>query len=241
VARDARIRDGHVPFFDEDVAVADAAGLHLDQHHPRARRRGQGLSTSSKGPPGRDTCTARIVDMAAKHARAGRSDRSIAARCDDSGISAGNAVTNPGRGSPCLPPCRRCEPCRCPVPVVPSSWLRGLSRAGRGDGAGQVEACGICHSDVLVKEGHVPIPYPRVPGHEVAGVVHALGAGVNNWTVGQRVASAGMGATAHLPPLPARGAVRLRDGSSHRADLRRRLRGVHGGARVGAGVESRPS
>src|ERR1700690_765457 len=51
----------------------------------------------------------------------------------------------------------------------------------------KVEACGVCHSDVLVKEGHMPIPYPRVPGHEVAGVVAALGAGVSNWTVGQRV------------------------------------------------------
>jgi len=51
----------------------------------------------------------------------------------------------------------------------------------------KVEACGICHSDVLVKEGHMPLAYPRVPGHEVAGVVAALGAGVTNWTVGQRV------------------------------------------------------
>lgn len=58
-------------------------------------------------------------------------------------------------------------------------------------GAGQVlvkvEACGVCHSDAHVKEGHMPIAYPRVPGHEVAGVVAALGAGVSNWTVGQRV------------------------------------------------------
>jgi D-arabinose 1-dehydrogenase-like Zn-dependent alcohol dehydrogenase len=51
----------------------------------------------------------------------------------------------------------------------------------------KVEACGICHSDSLVKEGHMPVPYPRIPGHEVAGVVAALGAGVTQWTVGQRV------------------------------------------------------
>ncbi len=51
----------------------------------------------------------------------------------------------------------------------------------------KVEACGICHSDVLIKEGHIPIPYPRVPGHEIAGVVAALGASVGNWTIGQRV------------------------------------------------------
>jgi D-arabinose 1-dehydrogenase-like Zn-dependent alcohol dehydrogenase len=52
----------------------------------------------------------------------------------------------------------------------------------------RVQACGICHSDVLVKDGIIPgLPYPRVPGHEVAGVVDALGAGVDNWQVGQRV------------------------------------------------------
>jgi len=51
-----------------------------------------------------------------------------------------------------------------------------------------VQACGICHSDALVKEGHWPgIQYPRVPGHEVAGVIDALGAGVSLWKEGQRV------------------------------------------------------
>jgi D-arabinose 1-dehydrogenase-like Zn-dependent alcohol dehydrogenase len=59
-------------------------------------------------------------------------------------------------------------------------------------GAGQVRikinACGICHSDVLVKEGLLPgIQYPRVPGHEVAGVVDEVGAGVSVWKKGQRV------------------------------------------------------
>ena len=52
----------------------------------------------------------------------------------------------------------------------------------------KVQACGICHSDVLTKEGHWPgIRYPRVPGHEVAGVIDALGAGVSAWSQGQRV------------------------------------------------------
>jgi D-arabinose 1-dehydrogenase-like Zn-dependent alcohol dehydrogenase len=52
----------------------------------------------------------------------------------------------------------------------------------------KVEACGICHSDAMTKEGLWPgIEYPRVPGHEVAGVIDALGAGVAGWTVGQRV------------------------------------------------------
>ena len=52
----------------------------------------------------------------------------------------------------------------------------------------KVQACGICHSDSLVKEGHWPgLKYPRVPGHEVAGVIDALGPGVTSWSVGQRV------------------------------------------------------
>ncbi|PWU18383.1 MAG: alcohol dehydrogenase [Verrucomicrobia bacterium] len=52
----------------------------------------------------------------------------------------------------------------------------------------KVQACGICHSDSLVKEGHWPgLQYPRVPGHEVVGVVDALGPGVTQWKVGQRV------------------------------------------------------
>jgi D-arabinose 1-dehydrogenase-like Zn-dependent alcohol dehydrogenase len=52
----------------------------------------------------------------------------------------------------------------------------------------KVQACGICHSDSLVKEGHWPgLQYPRVPGHEVVGVVDAVGAGVVQWQPGQRV------------------------------------------------------
>jgi D-arabinose 1-dehydrogenase-like Zn-dependent alcohol dehydrogenase len=52
----------------------------------------------------------------------------------------------------------------------------------------KVQACGVCHSDVLTKEGLLPdIQYPRVPGHEVAGVIDELGAGVSAWREGQRV------------------------------------------------------
>src|SRR5271165_1556479 len=52
----------------------------------------------------------------------------------------------------------------------------------------KVQACGICHSDVLTKEGAWPgIQYPRVPGHEVAGIIDELGAGVSEWKQGQRV------------------------------------------------------
>jgi D-arabinose 1-dehydrogenase-like Zn-dependent alcohol dehydrogenase len=52
----------------------------------------------------------------------------------------------------------------------------------------RVEACGVCHSDSITKEGAMAgISYPRVPGHEVVGVIDALGPGVINYKQGQRV------------------------------------------------------
>lgn len=52
----------------------------------------------------------------------------------------------------------------------------------------KVQACGICHSDEYAKEGSRPgITYPRIPGHEIAGVIDAIGPGVLGWEVGQRV------------------------------------------------------
>src|SRR5207244_13017868 len=51
----------------------------------------------------------------------------------------------------------------------------------------RVQSCGICHSDSVTKEGIFPITYPRVPGHEVVGLVDAIGEGVTEWKVGQRV------------------------------------------------------
>ena len=52
----------------------------------------------------------------------------------------------------------------------------------------KVQACGICHSDSLVKDGTWPgIQYPRIPGHEIIGIVDAVGSGVAGWTTGQRV------------------------------------------------------
>jgi alcohol dehydrogenase, propanol-preferring len=51
----------------------------------------------------------------------------------------------------------------------------------------RVEACGICHTDAATVEGVYPIAWPRVPGHEAVGVIDMLGAGVEGWTVGQRV------------------------------------------------------
>jgi D-arabinose 1-dehydrogenase-like Zn-dependent alcohol dehydrogenase len=52
----------------------------------------------------------------------------------------------------------------------------------------KVHACGVCHSDVLTKEGMWPgLTYPRIPGHEVAGVIDAVGPGITAWQKGQRV------------------------------------------------------
>jgi D-arabinose 1-dehydrogenase-like Zn-dependent alcohol dehydrogenase len=63
-----------------------------------------------------------------------------------------------------------------------------IPEPGAGSVLIKVDACGVCHSDSVTKEGTWPgIQYPRVPGHEIAGVVHAVGAGVAGWTQGQRV------------------------------------------------------
>ena len=65
---------------------------------------------------------------------------------------------------------------------------REIPEPGPGQVRIKVLACGVCHSDALVVEGWWPgIAYPRVPGHEVAGIVDMLGAGVTEWRKGQRV------------------------------------------------------
>jgi D-arabinose 1-dehydrogenase-like Zn-dependent alcohol dehydrogenase len=65
---------------------------------------------------------------------------------------------------------------------------RPIPEPGRNQVRIKVEACGICHSDVLVKEGYWPgIQYPRVPGHEIAGRIDSIGADVTLWKPGQRV------------------------------------------------------
>src|SRR5712672_3658065 len=65
---------------------------------------------------------------------------------------------------------------------------REIPKPGVGQVRIKVQACGICHSDVLTKEGGLPgIQYPRVPGHEVAGIIDELGAGVSGGKKGQRV------------------------------------------------------
>ena len=65
---------------------------------------------------------------------------------------------------------------------------REIPEPGPGQVRIKVQACGVCHSDVLTKEGLWPeIQYPRVPGHEVAGIIDEVGAGVSAWKKGQRV------------------------------------------------------
>src|SRR5438552_8758141 len=65
---------------------------------------------------------------------------------------------------------------------------REIPKPGVGQVRIKVQACGICHSDVLTKEGGLPgIQYPRVPGHEVAGTIDELGAGVSEWKQGHRI------------------------------------------------------
>src|SRR5262249_9733719 len=65
---------------------------------------------------------------------------------------------------------------------------RPIPEPGPGRARIKVQACGVCHSDSVTKEGLFPnIPYPRVPGHEVAGVIDAVGPGVAGWAPGQRV------------------------------------------------------
>jgi len=64
---------------------------------------------------------------------------------------------------------------------------REIPKPGAGEVLIKVQACGVCHSDVLTKEGWPGIQYPRAPGHEVVGIIDELGAGVSEWKKGQRV------------------------------------------------------
>ena len=75
---------------------------------------------------------------------------------------------------------------------------REIPEPGPGEVRIKVEACGVCHSDSLTKTGSFPgITYPRVPGHEIAGVIDAVGPRRRRgWTAASASASAGTAATA---------------------------------------------
>jgi D-arabinose 1-dehydrogenase-like Zn-dependent alcohol dehydrogenase len=65
---------------------------------------------------------------------------------------------------------------------------RDIPEPGSGQLLIKVQACGVCHSDSLTKEGLIPgMTFPRVPGHEVIGTVHAIGPSVVGWTTGELV------------------------------------------------------
>ncbi len=65
---------------------------------------------------------------------------------------------------------------------------RDIPSPGEGEVRIQVQACGVCHSDSFTKEGSWPgIQYPRVPGHEIVGLIDAVGPGVSGWKKRQRV------------------------------------------------------
>ena len=84
---------------------------------------------------------------------------------------------------------------------------REVPQPGFGEVLVRVHACGICHSDAMVKEGHWPgIQYPRVPGHEIPGVVEEVGGGVKGWTKASGSAWAGTAGTAAIA-RPAAGAT----------------------------------
>ena len=72
---------------------------------------------------------------------------------------------------------------------------REIPKPGAGHVRIKVQACGVCHSDVFTKEGQWPgIQYPRVPGHEVVGIIDELGEGVSEWKKGSAPGSAGTAA-----------------------------------------------
>src|SRR5512134_551178 len=93
----------------------------------------------------------------------------------------------------------------CPLELVE----REIPDPGAGQVRIKVQACGICHSDVLTKEGLWPgIQYPRVPGHEVAGIIDEAGAGVSEWKKGQRVGVGWHGGQDNTCPACRRGDFR---------------------------------
>jgi D-arabinose 1-dehydrogenase-like Zn-dependent alcohol dehydrogenase len=65
---------------------------------------------------------------------------------------------------------------------------RDIPEPGAGQVRIKVQACGVCHSDSVTKDALFPgIVYPRVPGHEVIGMLDAIGPGITGWTLGEPV------------------------------------------------------
>ena len=106
---------------------------------------------------------------------------------------------------------------------------RVIPEPGAGHVRVKVEACGMCHSDVFVKEGLWPgLQYPRVPGHEIAGHIDAVGDNVDAWRQGQRVGVGWHGGHCFVCDQCRRGDFAMcvqSQGHGHR--LRRRIRRIH--------------
>jgi NADPH:quinone reductase-like Zn-dependent oxidoreductase len=82
---------------------------------------------------------------------------------------------------------------------------REIPSPGPGQVRIKVQACGVCHSDLYTKDGLWPgLPYPRIPGHEIAGVIDEVGSGVPTWKKGDREGSAGTAVRTTLAPHVAR-------------------------------------
>ena len=109
---------------------------------------------------------------------------------------------------------------------------REMREPGRGEVRIKVEACGICHSDAATRSGAFPgLTLPRVPGHEIAGRVDAVGANVKAWKVGERVGVGWHGGHCfHCTPCR-KGASSTASTQDHRHHLRRRLRRIRGRSR----------
>jgi NADPH:quinone reductase-like Zn-dependent oxidoreductase len=125
----------------------------------------------------------------------------------------------------------------------PGTGIQVLEREIPEPGAGhvriKVQACGVCHSDALTVEGAWPgIQYPRVPGHEVAGVIDEVGAGVSEWRKGQRAGVGWHGGHDNLPGVPAWRLSQLPESKNCGHQLRRRIPAIHAGAGRSAGCDS---
>src|SRR5260370_17270798 len=81
---------------------------------------------------------------------------------------------------------------------------REIPKPGAGQVRIKVQACGVCHSDVFTKEGLWPgIQYPRAPGHEVLGIIDAVGVGFSEWKKGHRAPPSFPSCTPNTrPPAP---------------------------------------
>ncbi len=105
---------------------------------------------------------------------------------------------------------------------------RDIPEPGPGQVRVKVEACGICHSDLVVKEGLWPgLQFPRVPGHEVAGRVDAVGDKVTQWEKGQRVGVGWHGGHCFVCEQCRRGDFAMRESQSHRRRFRWRICRLH--------------